>query len=115
MAAADDAGRRLDDLLETVEARLDHLEASSTSPAWRSPEPESCARELEPSHRRERTTSLLVPAPSGYALVEQGGPLPARGETIELPEREERYAVVKVVHAPSPDDRRPWVYLEAAT
>jgi hypothetical protein len=113
VSAADDAGRRLDELLETVEARLDRLEASVED----TPEPESTPtlEEPEPEPEPPQSHVLLVPAPSGYTLVARGGRLPERGETIELPERELRYAVVKIVRAPIPDDRRPWVYLEAAS
>jgi hypothetical protein len=118
MAAGDDAGRRLDDLLETVETRLDRLGASVERPPEPAPrvEPEPAPRvEPEPEPAPPIDYVLLVPAPSGYVLVEQGGSLPTHGETLELPERGERYAVVKIVHTPSPEDRRPWVYLEAAT
>lgn len=109
MAASGDAGRRLDDLLETVDARLVELEAAIESTPSQVDAPAPLPEE------RESAYVLLVPAPSGYALVAHDGLLPARGDTIELPEREERYAVVKVVRTPSPDDRRPWVYLESAT
>ncbi len=111
MAAADDAGRRLDDLLETVEARLDRLEAS----VERTPEPEPVPTLEELEAEPPQSYVLLVPAPSGYTLVERGGRLPVRSETISLSGREEQYVVVKVVRAPMPDDRRPWVYLEAAS
>jgi len=109
VAAADDAGRRLDNLLETVEARLDRLEASVERTPERAPVPALVEPEAPQSY------VLLVPAPSGYTLVERGGRLPVRSETISLSGREEQYVVVKVVRAPTPDDRRPWVYLEAAS
>jgi hypothetical protein len=111
MAGDDDAGRRLDELLDAVESRLDRLEASIDDEPDPAPAAEA-AEPAEPGHGSDDHV-LFVPSPAGYTLVERRGQTPSRGDAVELLYGE-RYVVVKVARATSPDDRRPCVFLERA-
>ena len=109
MAGEEDTGRRLDEILRAVDTRLDRLESEIERPRAT---PAVEAPIDRPVETGTGSYVLFVPSASGYELVERDGPAPAFGETIELSGIDGRYAVVKVVRSPLPDDRRPCAYLQ---
>ena len=54
---------------------------------------------------------LFVPDPSGYSLLAQPGPVPARGTKLELPEVGRAFVVAKLGPAPLPGDARRCAFL----
>ena len=109
MRREDDTGRRLDESLHAVDARLDRVESAIDR---RRAAPVADATVDRTAEAGAATHVLFTPSASGYELVERDGALPATGETIELVGLEGRYRVVKVARSPLPGDRRPCAYLE---
>jgi hypothetical protein len=98
----DATGRRLDDLLRSVDERLDALEAAAPD------EPEPVVRAAG-ADETPMSHVLFVPSPSGYLLIERAGPPPSPGEVVAGDAGS--YAVSKVVRSPLPGDARLCAYL----
>ena len=74
-------------------------------------------RHLEYEHAEDPSHLLFVPGSEGYRLVEQDGPPPSPGSTLELPEEDgtsSRLLVSKVGPAPLPSVHLACAYLVTA-
>ena len=68
-------------------------------------------------HAQDRSHLLFIPGADGYRLLEQKGPPPAPGSTLELAQDDgtsSRLLVVKVGAAPLPGIRLACAYLVVA-
>lgn len=102
---------RLTELVDRIVALLPE------QPAEREPEPPPAPTPDEappvprpPAPAGEPGALLFVATASGYRLLDAGGPAPARGEVIELPDG--RFRVNRVGPSPLPGDRRRCAFLD---
>jgi hypothetical protein len=74
------------------------------------PSPPTPARKDQDTGKRQHL--LFIATPAGYSLAEQEGPLPRRGDRVEIPGQATSFLVVKLGPSPLPNDRRSCAYLE---
>jgi hypothetical protein len=97
------------DLYEAVVPIEQETRPSGLTEAARADQGTTDPTPIRPEPAREDTVVYMLPRIGTYALVERDGPVPTRGETIEVDGS--RFLVARVGRSPLPSDDRACVYL----
>jgi hypothetical protein len=113
---------RLESYVGPVEGRVAHTDVSRGAEHESPPNADEARHTVadtadrpEPGPRDQRTAErhlLFVSTSGGYSLVEQEGPPPSVGRSIELPEQAVSFLVTKLGPSPLPNDPRICAYLD---